>query len=300
MRISCLLPLLLPVTQATRLLGQHPAPLEEALRAQLGPDTARVAVVYQDRAHRVVVALGGERRVHAASTMKIAVLIELARRVASGASRWEDTLIVRNRFTSIVDGSPFALDPADDSDSSLYLREGTGVTLRELAQRMTARSSNLATNLLMARLEATRVQATARALGADSILVRRGVEDAKAFGAGLNNTTTARDLAVLLDAVAEGRAAGAESGTILEMLLAQEFNESIPAGLPSGTRVAHKTGWITGILHDAAIVYPPGRGPFVLVVLTAGFARKEEAARRIAEVARTVYGGAMTKPDPRE
>ena len=281
-------------------LAQNSAPLEEALRALLGPDTARVSVAYLDRVHRTSLSLGGDRRLHAASTMKIPVLIELARRVAAGELRWDDTLVVRNAFASLVDGSPFALDPADDSDSTLYLREGQGVTLRELAARMTARSSNLATNLIIARLDPARVQATARLLGADSIMVRRGVEDGKAFRAGLNNTTTARDLARLLDAVAEGLAAGRETAVVVDMLLAQEFNSAIPAGLPPGTRVAHKTGWITGITHDAASIYPPGRRPFVLVVLTSGFDSEAEAARRISEVAATVWRWATTKPDPRE
>jgi beta-lactamase class A len=300
MRNSCLLLLGLVVAMPSVMYGQNPAPLDGALRELLGPDTARVSVVYLDRLHRTSLALGGDRRLHAASTMKVPVLIELARRVAAGEFRWDDTLVVRNQFASIVDGSPYRLDPADDSDSSLYLREGAGVTLRELAHRMTARSSNLATNLLIALLDPRRVQATARGLGADSIMVRRGVEDGKAFAQGLNNTTTARDLAVLLDAIAEGRAAGAESEAVVEMLLAQEFNESIPAGLPPGTKVAHKTGWITGIMHDAAIIYPPGRRPFVLVVLTSGFEQTEEARARIAAVARTVYAWAMTRPDPRE
>lgn len=300
MRNSCLAGLLLLLAGVTPALAQNSAPLDDALRTLLGADTARVSVVYLDRVHRTALSLGGDRRLHAASTMKVPVLIELARRVAAGEFRWDDTLVVRNAFASIVDGSPYALDPADDSDSTLYLREGRGVTLRELAARMTARSSNLATNLLIARLDPARVQAAARLLGADSIMVRRGVEDGKAFRAGLNNTTTARDLARLLDAVAEGRAAGRETPAVVELLLAQEFNSAIPAGLPPGTRVAHKTGWITGITHDAAIIYPPGRRPFVLVVLTSGYESEAEAARRISEVAATVWRWATTKPDPRE
>lgn len=300
MRNSCLVLALLSLTTPGVMPGQNPAPLEEVLRNQLGPDSARVAVAYLDRAHRLAVSIGGERRHHAASTMKVPVLIELARRIGAGELRWEDSLAVRNHFASIVDGSPYHLDPADDSDSTLYLLEGRRVTVRELARRMTARSSNLATNLLIDRLAPARVQATARLLGADSILILRGVEDGKAYQRGLNNTTTAMDLATLLDAIAEGRAAGAETSAILEMLLAQEFNDGIPAGLPPGTRVAHKTGWITGILHDAAIVYPPGRRPFVLVVLTRGFEDRDEAAQRIAAVATTAYRWATARPEPRE
>ncbi|MCY0683066.1 serine hydrolase, partial [Klebsiella pneumoniae] len=84
------------------------------------------------------------------------------------------------------------------------------------------------------------------------------VEDGKAFAAGMSNTTTARAMATTLAALEQGRAASpASTRAIRDILLRQEFNGEIPAGLPTGTPVAHKTGWITATTHDAAIVYPP-------------------------------------------
>ena len=129
-----------------------------------------------------------------------------------------------------------------------------------------------------------------RSLGAQRILVLRGVEDGKAFDKGLNNTTTARDLAIILRAIEEGRAA-APSATreMLRILMAQEFNEKIPAGLPPGTRVAHKTGEITAVSHDAAIVYPPGRKPYVLVVLTKGIPDGTKSSKLIADLSGIIY-----------
>jgi beta-lactamase class A len=120
------------------------------------------------------------------------------------------------------------------------------------------------------------------------------VEDDKAFRAGLNNTTTARDLAVLLEAIETGRAASrASCDRMRDILLEQEFNAEIPAGLPPGTKVAHKTGWISGVLHDAAIVYPAGRRPYVLVVLSRGISDEQVARRLIVDVSRLVYARAM-------
>src|SRR5690606_17091968 len=146
----------------------------------------------------------------------------------------------------------------DDSDSTLYRMEGQSVSLATLARRMIVRSSNLATNIIIGQLDPRRVQATALSLGADSIQVRRGVEDQKAYDRGLNNTTTAHDLAVLLQAIALGTAAsGSGTDSVRAILLDQEFRNGIPAGVPAGVRVANKTGWITAIAHDAAIVYPP-------------------------------------------
>ena len=165
--------------------------------------------------------------------------------------------------------------------------------MRELIDRMITRSSNLATNALIELVRADRVNATAHALGARNIRVLRGVEDGKAFRAGLNNTTTARDLAVLLEAIETGTAASrASCDAMRDVLLRQEFNAEIPAGLPPGTKVAHKTGWITGVLHDAAIVYPAGRKPYVLVVLTRGIPDDKVARQLIADISRLVYAHA--------
>lgn len=272
------------------------AALDAEIARRLAGDTATIGYALLDPASRLTLMRGADRRFHAASTMKVGVLVELVRRIDDREMAWDDSLIVQNRFASIVDGSAYALDPADDSDSTLYRLEGQPVSIRRLAELMIARSSNLATNLLIARLDARRVQATARALGADSIEIRRGVEDGKAYAAGLNNTTTARDLAALLDAVAGGQAlSGPGTGEIRRILLLQEFNDGIPARLPEGVRVAHKTGEITGITHDAALVYPPGdTPPFVLVILTRGYPDRERASARIAELARISYDAVMS------
>jgi beta-lactamase class A len=296
MRILCLT-LTLLARGLPPAMAQSPADLESALRARIARDTATVSLVFLDPARREAVQIGGLRRFHAASTMKLPVLIELARRVDGGELAWEQTLPVHNRFRSIADGSPYQLYPADDSDSSLYHEEGRPASLARLARLMITRSSNLATNLLIQLLDAGRINRTAHALGADSIAVLRGVEDGKAYERGLNNTTTARDLAVLLEAVASGRAASpAATDSMRAILLDQEFNDGIPAGLPAGVPVAHKTGEITAISHDAAVVYPPGRAPYVLVILTRGYADRRDAARLMADLSRTVYDWAAREP----
>lgn len=300
MRNLCLV-LLLARVQAAPLAAQQTAGLQAALEARIALDTALVGVAYYDPVTRDTLLVNGLTRFHAASTMKVPVLIELARRVDAGDLRWSEAIPVRNSFRSLVDGSPFVLNLADDSDSTLYQEIGHDQTVERVARLMIVRSSNLATNLLMERLEATRVNATAHALGADSIQVLRGVEDGKAYAQGLNNTTTARDLAMLLDAIARGRAASrAQSFRMVDFLLGQEFNEGIPAGVPAGVRVAHKTGEITAISHDAAIVYPPGRGPYVLVVLTKGYADPHQAYRLMADLSGLVYRWATRRPDPHE
>ncbi|MDB4871302.1 MAG: Beta-lactamase, partial [Gemmatimonadales bacterium] len=164
------------------------------------------------------------------------------------------------------------------------------VPVDTLLRLMITRSSNLATNTLIALVGAGEVNRTMRSLGAQRIQVLRGVEDGKAFDKGMINTTTARDLAIILRAIEEGRAGSAEATREMrEILLAQQFNEKIPGGLPPGTRVAHKTGEITAHSHDAAIVYPPGRKPYVLVVLTRGIQDGARSSKLISDISSIVY-----------
>jgi beta-lactamase class A len=210
----------------------------------------------------------------------------------AGQFGWNWPLLVKNEFHSIVDSSTFALLIPDDSEKTLFAREGEMVPARELARLMITWSSNFATNLLVDQLGAPQIQATSRRLGADSIVVLRGVEDQKAYDRGLSNTTTARDLAVLLAAIAQGRAASDSSTAImLDILTHQEFREGIPAGVPPGTRVASKTGGITGINHDAAVIHPPTRPPYVLVILTRGFERPVDAQAYMATLSAEVWAG---------
>lgn len=251
---------------------------------------ATVAVSYLDLETGESVSINEDSVFHAASTMKIPVMIEVLRRAQAGSFSLDQGILLVNQFASIVDGSPYSLDASDDGDTALYERIGERVPVRELMRRMITRSSNLATNQLIALTGAQNVTATARTLGASKIQVLRGVEDQKAFDRGMINTTTSADLAVLLLAIERGHALSpASSAEMREILLAQEFNTKIPAGLPAGTRVAHKTGEITAVSHDAAVVYPAARRPYVLVVLTRGLRESAQSSALIADISRLVW-----------
>ena len=134
---------------------------------------------------------------------------------------------------------------------------------------MIIRSSNLATNMLIELVTPDSVMKTMKAMGANDIQVRRGVEDSKAFEKGLNNTTTAYDLLLIFDAMARGQIINrAASDSMINILLDQEFRNIIPAKLPTEVKVAHKTGSITGIQHDSGIVILPDGRKYVLILLS--------------------------------
>jgi beta-lactamase class A len=260
------------------------ANIEERIRKS-GAD---VAIAFRTLDGYMAYSFHDEDSFHAASTMKIPVMIELFHQARQARQKLDDPLLVKNQFHSLADGSFYTLDPADDSETDLYRAAGETRTLRQLCELMITASSNLATNLLIEKLGVDNIRATVHTLRADGMNVLRGVEDHKAFLKGLNNTTTARGLQLLLEAIAHGEASDQESSRqMIEILERQKFNEGIPAGLPPGTRVAHKTGEITRIHHDAAIVFAPK--PFVLVILVRGLAETKDSAALMADITRQLY-----------
>jgi beta-lactamase class A len=278
-------------TAAVLAIVQSHDSLAERIQSRIAREPgAQVGFAYIDLASSDTLFLDADSSFHAASTMKIPVMIELFRRASAGSFGLNQRLLLVNQFASIVDGSSYSLHSTDDSDTTLYHRIGDRVAIDTLLRLMITRSSNLATNTLIALVGAENVTRSMRSLGARRIQVLRGVEDGKAFEKGLNNTTTARDLALILRSIETGRAASpAGTRSMREILLAQEFNDRIPAGVPHGVPVAHKTGEITAHYHDAAIVYPPGKRPYILVVLTRGMGDGTTASKLISDLSALVY-----------
>lgn len=280
-----------PSDPAEAPVGRETAALEDRLRARISDSGAEVGLFYHTRGTVPdSVAVSADLRMHAASTMKVPVMMRLFRDEEEGRISLHDRIPVTDTFASIVDGSPFRLPRESDSDSTFYDRMGESVSYRELTERMITRSSNLATNLLIQAAVPGRVTELLRSLGADSMQVVRGVEDLRAFEAGLSNTTTARDLGRALLALLDPDAFSAPAREeMLGILERQEFRELIPAGLPPGTRVANKTGWITGHHHDAAVIFPPDSEPYVLVILVRGPTEPAQAQGLISALSREVW-----------
>ncbi len=251
---------------------------------------AEIAVSFFDLETQQEFDFNAKTMMHAASTMKVPVMIELFRRVDAGALILSDKIPVKNEFYSIVDSSRFSLDLRRDGGESLYDSLGQNVRLLTLIEEMIIHSSNLATNLLIELVDAKNVTAAMRALGADTIQVLRGVEDIKAFRKGWSNYTNARDMRLIMTAIATAAAASEKScAQMLEIMSRQAYRKKIPAGIPDSVTVANKTGSITAISHDCAIIFPPARRACVLVVLTKGIADPEKAEHAIAAISRWIY-----------
>ena len=210
-----------------------------------------------------------DRWFHAASTIKVAILVGVFGAIFRGELLPQSRVHVRNRFLSAYDGSPYRVRLDRDANPDVHREVGRTLRVSELAYAMITTSSNLATNLLLDLVGLDVLQRTLESFGLEGVDLRRGVEDEKAFQAGINNRITANGLVGLLRLIGEEHAfSPALSRQMVDVLLGQQFKSGIPAGLPRSARVAHKTGEISTIAHDAGLVYLPDRRPYALAVLT--------------------------------
>jgi beta-lactamase class A len=272
------------------LLKEHELEKLEKFIAQFEGKTTSVAV--QDLETGRDIFINADVMMHPASTMKVPAMMEVFRQAEAGLFSLDDKIIINNSFKSIVDRSEFNLSVVDDSETTLYPRIGEIETIRELNRLMIVRSSNLATNILMELVSTARIDAFIKELGITDVNVIRLIEDNKAYRLNMNNTFSARGTTQMMRLIAEGKVISKEaSDEMIEVMLGQEFNESIPALLPSGVQVAHKTGWTGDFFHDTGIVFPPNRKPYAISLFTHGFPEDDEnqAHGCMAEVSRMIY-----------
>jgi CubicO group peptidase (beta-lactamase class C family) len=260
---------------------------------------ASFALAFQDLQTGEAFFINERESFHAASTMKTPVLIETFKQAARHRLSLNDSLLIHTDFVSIADSSRYQLDPADDSETQLYLLAGRRMALKDLLYKMITESSNLATNLVIERVGAANVMTTMREMGANDIRVLRGVEDNKAFERGMNNTTTAYDLMLLFREIAGGTAVDAAAcKAMIGILLDQHFKEVIAGKLPEGVRVASKSGWITGSCHDSGIVFLPDGRKYVVVLLSRGVADHAAGVAAEATVSKLIYDHMVAPPAP--
>ena len=256
---------------------------------------APAAAALYDYQTRTAWAYDGDRWFHAASTIKVAVLACLYAELEARGLTSLHRLHVRNRFFSVVDGSAYRISPSRDADAGVHAEVGRTMRIVDLARHMIATSSNLATNLLVDFVGIERIRSRLAGAGLEhGIDFRRGVEDDRAFEAGVNNRVTAGGLALLLQRIHENRfSRAAATAEMIDILCAQQFNSGIPAGLPPAVRaaakVAHKTGEISTVTHDAGLVFLPGRPPYVFAVLTEATSDSSGRFERIARLSGLAY-----------
>ncbi len=265
--------------------------LKTDIEAKLKTVEGEFAVAFKDLQTGKTLFINEKENFHAASTMKTPVMIEVFKQAKAGKFKLTDSILVKNEFKSIVDGSSYSMDIADDSGDGMYKQIGKKMTIYDLTYQMIIVSSNLATNILIDLVDAKNANQSMRKLGAKDIQVLRGVEDQKAFDKGLNNSVTAYDLMLIFEKIAQNKVINTQScEEMRKILFDQKFNEIIPEKLPKTVKVAHKTGSITGVQHDSGIVYLPDGRKYVLVLLSKKLKNADAGVKVLAEVSEMIYG----------
>ena len=268
--------------------------LNEQLERLTGQSKAQaIAVAVHDLESGLRFSLEGDRWFHAASTIKVAVLLALFRAADEGRVRLDDSLHVRNRFISAADASSFHLDRDSDAMPELYQAIGRTAKISALAEGMIAVSSNLATNLLLDFVGVEYARKVLRDAQVEGVELRRGVEDHAAHERRINNEATANGLLTLLSALRGDFLSSESKEQAIRILLEQRFNSMIPAGLPAHAAVAHKTGEISTACHDMGIVYLPEREPYIAVILTEFDLEQNGRRETVAAISEAIYRSVM-------
>lgn len=280
-----------PAPAATEIVPREHALREQIEKIEQESGAKAIAVTLRDAETGLELHYHGDRWFHAASTIKVPILLGAFAAINRGELLPHSRVHVRNRFLSVVENIPFRVESGRDANSVVHNAIGKMMRVDELAYHMITTSSNLATNLLLGVLGPDAVSQTLKELHVDQgIELRRGVEDELAFEKGISNMVTADGLLRILVMLSEGKAfSPALSRRMMDILHGQEFNQGIPARLPKGTRVAHKTGEISTVAHDAGVVYLPKRKPYVLVILTEWDPAASGRSQTIAAISHTIY-----------
>lgn len=279
------------------------ADVSNGLQAELGAlartkKARAIGVALHDLETGLRFSLCGDRWFHAASTIKVAVLLALFRAADEGRFRLNDSLHVRNRFFSAADGSLFRVSQDRDATPELYAAIGRTAKISALAHAMICGSSNLATNLLLDFVGVEYARTVLRDAQIDGVELRRGVEDHNAHERGINNEATADGLLSLLSAIRGDFLAPESKQEVIRILLEQRFNSMIPAGLPPHATVAHKTGEISTASHDIGIVYLPEREPYIVAILTEFDPETDGRRETVAAVSKAIYRS-LLRTDPK-
>jgi len=287
-----------PVKDATESAPREGALQKEIERIEKESGAKSIAVALKDFETGLELHYNSDRWFHAASTIKVPILLGVFAAIVRGDLLPHSRVHVRNRFLSVVEGIPFRVESGRDANSAVHNAIGKMMRVDELAYHMITTSSNLATNLLLAVIGPDSVNKTLAELKLeDGIDLKRGVEDELAFDKRINNMVTADGLLKILVMLAEGKAfSPALSRRMMDILHGQEFNQGIPARLPKAARVAHKTGEISTVAHDAGVVYLPKRKPYVLVVLSEWDPDVSGRSRTIATISHTIYEALTQRP----
>jgi len=256
--------------------GWRDATLLSAVEKAVNPGVGNVSVYVKSLNTGAMVSIDDDSLFPSASLFKIPILVELLRQQGMGIHNMDTKIQLQQRHW--VDGA-----------GVLQARIGEEFTVRELTELMIQVSDNIAALALLELVGVDNVNLTLQANGLEKTRLRIGQPSQDWGGQPGENSVTAREMGILLEKVATGKLLS-ESGSkeALHLLSLKQQVAWLPALLPPNVTVAHKSGELPHLRHDAGIVYGP-RSQFVVVALTSDLTDHDAAADYIARIARVAY-----------
>ncbi len=280
-----------PTATATPRAGFDVIELQRRVNEILSDKSGFYAVVISTPDQHRIYEVGTNTQVDAASLYKLAIMVEVFKQRRDGSLSFDDTIYMEPGYFEFND----EFDPIDES----FI--GTELSIDYLLNEMITKSSNAAAIALLYRVNADNINQTLQELGLTGTVVLytpdpNAPEPTPADGQGTpppsiadaDSVTTASDMDSLFAGMLRGTVVDPQSSLeMLALLSGQMINDRLPARLPEGTPVAHKTGNLPGVVHDAGVIYT-SNGPVVVSVLTVG-ADEGEAVDAMASIGELVY-----------
>jgi len=255
---------------------------ELAKRAAKFPGEAGILI--KDLETNQTIMINSSRLFPSASLVKVPIMAAYFQAESEGKLKLTDTLTLERKHKV-------------RSSSKLYFaRTGTKFMIKDLIERMITESDNTASNMLVDNLGFGYLNQKFVEFGLKNTDLRRGIMDLAWRQAGIENYTTAEDMAFLLEKMYRRELISPEaSDEMIAVLKRQKVNDRIPRMLPNGLVIAHKTGLLKDTVSDCGIVYTP-KGDFVICVLTAEIRSFRSAKTFIGRVAASAYDRCYKKP----
>lgn len=251
----------------------------------------RIGVAAIDLATGQEIAVLGDQRFPMASTSKIAIAATFLEGVDQG--RW-----------SLYSKYPLMVPVPSRRFSSAVapVRAGESLTALELIDLMITRSSNPATDALLAAVGGpAAVNDWARRAGLRQFnltrdiatLVRDDGEYNPANHIDIRDSATPREMVRLLAGLYRGQWLSVTSRDVIinAMERCRTGTRRIPAMLPEGVTVAHKTGSLSNTSSDIGIITAPDGRSYAVAIYVTGQGTRGNREARIASIARAIYDG---------
>ena len=250
--------------------------LMTALESEASRFPGETGIVIKDLKTGQSISINGTRLFPSASLVKVPIMAAVFAAEQEGKLALEDKLKLKRAHKSPGAGQLYRT------------RLGKKFAIGNLLERMVEQSDNTACNMLVDALGFGYINQKFVQFGLKSTDLRRGVMELKWRDAGIENYTTAEEMAFILEKIYRKELVSpAASEAMLAIMKKQRVNDRIPRSLPSLT-IAHKTGTLRDTASDCGIVFCP-EGDFIVCVLTTDITNYRSAKRFISSVAEQAY-----------